>query len=99
MAFENDKKDWSLVGYLATACSCRDPSDLRRVNMQMLVHHELEKIPPEHYSVEAWYTATRYILGVYLNGSPAEIKQKTLDILSHWFSLADAPPDLSVVIS
>ncbi len=99
MALEYEKKDWSLVGYLATVCSCRDPSDLRRVTLLMLVHHELEKVPPEQYPIEAWYTAARYILGVYMNGSPAEIKQKTLDLLSHWFYLSDMPPDLTVVIS
>ncbi len=95
MALESNKKDWSLVGYLATVCSCRDPSDLRRVNMQMLVHHELKKIPPEHYPVEAWYTAARYILGIYVNGSSAEIKQKSLDMLNQWAQMVGAPPDLS----
>lgn len=93
MALDNGKRDWSLIGYLATVCSCGDPSDLRRINMQMLIYHTLEEIPSERYSVDAWYTAARYILGIYMNGSPAEIKQKILDLLDHWSSLTDAPSD------
>jgi len=94
MTLEYDKKDWSLVGHLATVCSCRDPSDLRRVNLQTLVCQALEMIPPEHYPIEAWHTAARYILGIYMDGSSSEIKQKSLNLLNQWSRLADAPSGL-----